>query len=97
MRGLFTSMMWLRGSCRGWVEDQLRRIVRRLQGGVNAACRVRVALAQGVGSMSQVLEGLMAGREQHPAGGATGVALGTRAGRAALLRSIGMWGVPGRC
>jgi hypothetical protein len=51
----------------GWAEDRLRRFVRRLQGGVNAAWRVRVALAQGVGSMSQVLEGLMAGRERHGA------------------------------
>ena len=58
----------------GWAEDRLRCFV-RLQGGVNAACRVREALAQGVGS-AQVLEGLMAGRERHPAGGATGVALG---------------------
>ncbi len=45
----------------GWAEDRLRCFV-RLQGGVNAACRVRVALAQGVGS-AQVLEGLMTGRE----------------------------------
>ena len=58
----------------GWAEDRLRCFV-RLQGGVNAACRVREALSQGVGS-AQVLEGLMAGRERHPAGGATGVALG---------------------
>ena len=58
----------------GWAEDRLRCFV-RLQGGVNAACRVREALAHGVGS-AQVLEGLMAGRERHPAGGATGVALG---------------------
>ena len=33
-------------------------------------------LAQGVGSMSQVLEGLLGGRERHPPGGATWVALG---------------------
>ena len=66
----------------------------RLQGGVNAACRVCVALAQGVGSMSQVLEGLMADLERQPAGGATGVALGAcctiaenRAARA-LLRTV---------
>ncbi len=79
----------------GWVEDRLRYFV-RLQGGVNAACRVRVALAQGVGS-AQVLEGLMAGRERHPAGGAPGVALGAcctiaqnrDVGRArALLRTV---------
>ncbi len=30
----------------GWAEDRLRCFV-HLQGGVNAACRVRVALAQG--------------------------------------------------
>ena len=67
---------------------------------MNASCRVRVALAQGVGSMSQVLEGLMAGRERHSAGGATGVALGAcctiaenrDVGRArVLLRMVSVW------
>ena len=75
----------------GWAEDRLRCFV-RLQGGVNAACRVREALAQGVGS-AQVLEGLMAGRERL----VRVVRLGWRSGRAALLQRIGMWSAPGRC
>jgi len=82
----------------GWAEDRLRCFV-RLQGGVNAACRVREALAQGVGS-AQVLEGLVAGRERHPAGGATGVALGACCTIAqnrdverarALLTTVSVW------
>jgi hypothetical protein len=55
--------------------------------------RVRVTLAQGVGSTSQVLEGLMAGRERL----VRVVRLGWRSGRAALSRRIGLWGVQGCC
>ena len=60
----------------GWAEDRLRRFMQS-QGDANAARRVRAALAQGVGAISQVLEGVAGGsRESHWPGVRFGVVLG---------------------